>query len=69
MDEEGEAIRQDKQRPDSVQMTALGEDQETGAVGVVEGEGEGAISKIATPMRIPSLETLGSLLLEPLLGA
>ena len=69
MDEEGEAIRQDKQRPDSVQMTALGEDQETGAVGGVEGEGEGAISKIATPMRIPSLETLGSLLLEPLLGA
>lgn len=70
MDEEGEATRQDKQRADSVRMTALGEDQEPGAVGVVvEEEGEGAISKTATPMRMRSLETLDSLLQEPLLGA
>ena len=69
MDEEGETIRRDKQRPDSVQITALGEDQEPGVVGVVEEEGEGAISKTATPMRMRSLETPGRLLQEPLLGA
>lgn len=69
MDEEGEATRQDKQRADSVRMTALGEDQEPGAVGVVEEEGEGAISKTATPMRMRFLETLDNLLQESLLGA
>ena len=70
MDEEGEATRQDKQRPDSVQMTALGEDQEPGAVGVVEEEeGEGATSRTATPMRMRSLEAAESLLQESLLGA